>query len=509
LAFSTGIHWNIKSLYKARNGISGPKPHLIFGNLFDIKGMSSLKQKQYLIGKYGKIVGLYYGCRPAVQVVDPELCKHIQVKHFQYFVDRPHSLSAVFHPAMKGSIQLSRGQRWKDIRSVQTPAFSTSKLKQMFKSIDGSIDTFLDILAKKQQQNISDTNNNNTNDFNIYAMFELLAADIIGRTCFGYETNVQTMTADNKYHLSNARPSPKWLRYVGYCFPSMSPLVNKFCDLVDLIKHRLNLQPTGRLLDMSQDFMDFKLRSNSNQKRKDLLQLMLDTVNSQTGIDRNYSKNKQSISLSESEIRANCGFNYLAGSRTTGSTLGFVAHILVNHPDVQERVRQEVRELYETDGRLDYNTVTKLEYMECVINETMRLYPSSIDFAARETIADYKYSNNITIPKGTAIQFATYYMHRDPDYWPEPEKFDPERFSSGGSRRHEWHPYAWQPFGSGPRNCPGVRLAYFMMKLCLAKLLINYRLEPGPRTELGDIDLETKIILMFPKNGVFVKVVKI
>ncbi|XP_054156810.1 cytochrome P450 3A11-like, partial [Oppia nitens] len=487
-----------------RNGISGPKPHLIFGNLFDFKGMSSLEQKDYLIGKYGKTVGLYYGCKPVVLVADPELAKHIQIKDFQYFNDRTLSLKIITHPIIDGSVHLKCGQRWRDLRSVLSPMFSGSKLRKLYELIDSSIDTFLDILAKNQQ-------NKDDNDFDIYELFKRLTADLTARTAFGVQTNVQTAT-DSKFLdamnlLFNSHPYSKWYRILSFCFPRFSPLFNQFSRLDDQIDCLMNRSANGQLIDITKEIIDLRKNASINTKHTDILQSMFDNnVDNNTKTIDDINDNKQSIKLTDYEIQGNCIFFYIAGYRNASITLGFVAHILVNYPDIQERVRQEVRELYASDGRLDYNTLSKLEYMECVINETMRLYPPSVAFATREANADYTY-DNITIPKGTVIQFANYYMHRDPDYWPEPEKFDPERFSSG--RRHEWHPYSWQTFGNGPRSCVGLRLAYFEMKLCLAKLLINYRLEPGPRTELGDIVRETKLISMVPKNGVFVKIVKI
>ncbi|CAG2118589.1 unnamed protein product [Medioppia subpectinata] len=291
--------------------------------------------------------------------------------------------------------------------------------------------------------------------------------------------------------------------------------------------------PNGILFDMARDIIQLR-KENPSLRRKDLLQLMLDTKMSTeemssmsyekmtAGNDKesqangqNGAKNgtngvkhgvKSDIVLTEDEIKANSVLFYEAGYETTSTALGFMAHILVNYPDIQERVREEVRQLHENEGKLDFNCVNKLEYLECVLNETMRIYPPVITFVSRECLQDYKYKD-ITIPKGAGVQIATHYLHHDPDYWPEPEVFDPERFSA--DRKHEIHPNSWQPFGSGPRNCIGLRFALFEAKLALAKLLLNYRLIPGPKTEMGALTTDIKIITLTPKNGVYVKAVKL
>ena len=169
-------------------------------------------------------------------------------------------------------------------------------------------------------------------------------------------------------------------------------------------------------------------------------------------------------------------------------------------------MRQEVIDLYESEGKLDFNTVTKLQYMEWVLNETMRLYPPLVNGSTRECLADYKYKDMI-IPKGATVVMCTHYLHHDPQYWSDPEQFDPMRFSP--ERRHEINASSYQPFGNGPCNCIGMRLAYLKMKLTLAKLLLEYRLESGPHTEIGELITKYKLLSVAPKNGVYVKAIRI
>ncbi|KAI1288438.1 Cytochrome P450 3A16 [Halotydeus destructor] len=138
--------------------------------------------------------------------------------------------------------------------------------------------------------------------------------------------------------------------------------------------------------------------------------------------------------------------------------------------------------------------------MDCVINETMRVYPPVSSFITRRALEDYKY-NDITIPKGAGIVVPVYQIHHDARYWPEPETFDPDRFAHG-----KVNPITWQPFGAGPRNCIGMRFAILEVKLALAVLLSSFKIVPGPRTEIGNIAVDYKVLTMCPKNGVYVKV---
>lgn len=197
---------------------------------------------------------------------------------------------------------------------------------------------------------------------------------------------------------------------------------------------------------------------------------------------------------------------FVQGYETTSTALGFITHMLVNHIDVQDRVREEAFELFEREGKFDYNTVSQLSYMEAVIYETMRILPPVTLFVTRTCLSDFKYKD-ITIPAGAGITVPVYQLHHDPRNWEEPEKFDPERFM--GINKGNVNPIAFQPFGSGPRNCIGMRFAILEIKLTLARLLTEYRLEAGPNTEIDSLKLTYKPIVMTPAKGIFVRAVPV
>jgi cytochrome P450 len=354
---------------------------------------------------------------------------------------------------------------------------------------------------------------------------------VIGRTAFGIQTNVQKDPNDKFLRATKDVFNTKiniGLFMIVYFLPEADLILYPFRRLEEIVKNMFGKSPTGVLLDMCTNIINLR-KQNPHFRRKDLLQLMLDTkisndelssmsneqLTASNEMDENMTNGvlkitqkstKKEYNLTDDEIKANCVLFFEAGYETTSTALGFVAHILVNYPEVQEKVREEVQELYAKEGKLDYNTVTKLQYMEWVLNETMRIYPPVTTFASREVLSDYKYKD-ITIPKGAQVMFPIYYLHHDSDSWQEPEKFDPMRFSP--ERRSQIHPSSWQPFGNGPRNCIGMRFALLEAKLALSKLLLKFRFESGPKTEIGELALDCKLITLTPKNGVFVKAIKL
>ena len=510
-----------------RCGIPGPEPHLIFGNLFDgIEGKSMDEKQKYLIEKYGKIVGYYTGARINVLVADPELVKLIQIKDFQYFTDRTSHAKYIF-PSWKanGAILKVCGEKWKQIRCILTPSFSSAKIKAMTPIVDGSVNSFLTAIDEKS--NIGE-------EFDIYDLYLKLTAEVIIKCAFGFRTDLQKHT-DNEIlkaaKLLLQSKVNKIVFLVFNCFPEISPIIHLWRSIVDTILIHLNVGPFGVLWKWSSQMIEIR-KLNPGERRSDLLQAMLDSRFSRKEIStmneeklttvydklsnqvspslvnnlKNMDKSTDSIGLTEDEIKSNCIMFLNAGYDTSSTVLAYVTHFLVNFPEVQNRLRDEINALFERDGKLDYNTITGLQYMEWVFNEAMRLYPPLITMISRQCLSDYKYQD-ITIPKGAMVVIAIHRLHHDPEYWPQPDVFDPMRFSP--ENRSEIRQGTWQPFGDGPRNCVGMRFAYLVMKLALAKLLLNYSLEKSPSTEIGTLATQLKLATTVPKNGVWLKLKKL
>jgi cytochrome P450 family 6 len=129
---------------------------------------------------------------------------------------------------------------------------------------------------------------------------------------------------------------------------------------------------------------------------------------------------------------------------------------LAMNPDIQAKLREEIMTgLESNNGKVSYEMLHEFKYLHKVIQESLRKYPP-IPNTQRRCTKDYQIPNTtLTIQKGTSIQFNMYSIHRDPEYYPEPEKFDPERFSDENIKAR--HPMAFIPFGDGPRNCIGIR----------------------------------------------------
>jgi cytochrome P450 len=195
--------------------------------------------------------------------------------------------------------------------------------------------------------------------------------------------------------------------------------------------------------------------------KDDLLGMMLAMRDAETG-----------EGMSDLQARDEVVTLFFAGHETTAATMTWAFYLLSRHPEVQERVREELQEVL--GGRVPtFTDLQKLTYTQQVINEVLRLYPSAYLFA-REAVAEDSI-DGYPIPPNVLIFITPYITHRDPKYYPAPERFDPDRFTPeqvAGRPRHHYF-----PFGEGPHVCIGNNFALMEMQLILASALQRFRLK--------------------------------
>ncbi|RZU48044.1 cytochrome P450 [Fluviicoccus keumensis] len=170
-----------------------------------------------------------------------------------------------------------------------------------------------------------------------------------------------------------------------------------------------------------------------------------------------------------------------AAHETTTSAIVAMAYALAKYPEAQERVRTEIREAV-GDGAPSYEALDALAFTTRVFQECLRLWGSSHTMP-RKALRDVVYKN-YTIPAGTMVFISPSFVHRQPEFWTEPDRFDPERFGDG-RKEHRQHRHLFMPFGGGAHKCIGMHLAELQLKIFFVNLLRRYRLAlPDPAYEM-------------------------
>lgn len=198
-------------------------------------------------------------------------------------------------------------------------------------------------------------------------------------------------------------------------------------------------------------------RQHSNQQHNDLLDMLLETRYEDTG-----------KGMATQQLIDEIKILFIAGHETTANALTFTLHLLANHPEVQQKIHEELIAIY-TETNDVVEQLQKMTYTNAVINESMRLYPPAW-ITDRENVED-DILLGYPIKKGTLIGISFYELHRNPKYWKDPEVFNPERFL--GEQKKESMTYFY-PFGAGPRMCIGFGFAIYEMGLALSYIVKKY-----------------------------------
>lgn len=188
-----------------------------------------------------------------------------------------------------------------------------------------------------------------------------------------------------------------------------------------------------------------------------------------------------------------------AGHETTSTVLSWALHFLSIHPEWQEKIYNEIKEVC-GDNALSAKHLDKLELLEMFTNETMRLYPPAWSFARRALEDDDILGHEIK--KNDVVSISPYLLHHDTRFWENPFKFNPMRFSKEETSKR--HPVSFIPFGLGPRACIGEKLSRMEMKMLLSTTVINYKLIPSKKIK---VEME-QVLTLRPKNGVFLSLEK-
>ncbi len=216
-------------------------------------------------------------------------------------------------------------------------------------------------------------------------------------------------------------------------------------------------------------------------KARNLRQLLLEIVGSRrdSGNPETYdflsmymhATDKQGVAFSDAELLDELITLIVAGFETSANTLNWVWYLLASHPDVEEQIIAESRKLIPKVSAVSADTLANMVYTQQVLEETLRLYPPVWLFTRRSCAEDELH--DFDVPNDTDIYLSPFILHRTAKHWPDPERFDPDRFAAANSAKKEL-PYF--PFSLGPRRCLGEYFSFLEMKVHLGLLLPRFRM---------------------------------
>lgn len=422
--------------------------------------------------------GIFDGRQPVLCITDPAMVKTILIKEcYSFFTNRRNfRLNGPLYDA----VSIAEDDQWRRIRSVLSPSFTSGRLKEMFDIMKQHSAVLISSMKKKADKD---------EPLEMKEFFGPYSMDVVTSTAFSVD--IDSLNNPSDPFVTNIKKMLKFdffspILLTVVIFPFMGPILEKL-DFAFF--------PTSVTDFFYAALQKIKIdREGSKQKtRVDFLQLMIDSQQN--------NDSKQDKGLTDHEILSQAMIFLAAGYETTSSSLTFLSYNLATNSQVMKKLQEEVDATFPNKAPIQYQELMQMEYLDCVINESLRLFPiaSRLERVAKASVE----INGFVIPKGMVVMVPTWPMHRDPEIWPEAEKFKPERFSK--ENKETIDPYSYMPFGAGPRNCIGMRFALVVMKLAIVEILQRYSFSVCKETEIP-IELGIKELLQ-PKRPIKLKLV--
>ncbi|XP_069699694.1 cytochrome P450 4C1-like isoform X2 [Periplaneta americana] len=465
-------------LVRLVNRLPGPPAYPIVGTMlpFILAPRRDLMRKLLEENdKYQPLFRTWLGGMPEVNLLKPEFVETVlgSSKH----LDKASSYKFL-EPWLGTGLLTSTGSKWHSHRKLITPTFH-------FKILDNFVEVFSEkseILVNKLKKEIG------SQGFDVYPYITRCALDIICETAMGTPVHAQE-DSESDYvtavydmsELSIHRMFRPWL-YPDWIF-NLSPAGRRHNQCLRTLHEftKRVIQERKQLHEKSQKKPETSAESEDDtlgkKKRKAFLDLLLEASH-------------DGVSLTDEELREEVDTFMFEGHDTTSAAICWTILLLGLHPEIQNRAYEELEEIFQGSDRAPtMKDLTELKYLERVIKESLRLYPS-VPMIGRELKEDVQIGS-YTIPRGVTATTHIYSIHRNPDHFPNPEVFDPDNFLP--ERVANRHPYAYIPFSAGPRNCIGQKFALLEEKTMLAYILRNYEVRSLDKME--DVNLMVELIL--------------
>lgn len=500
------ISFKIRYQFWKKRNVPYLQPTFPIGNMQD-----SFKQKHFAytsqefynrLKHYGDFAGVFFFKKPVLIVLTPEFAKTILVKDFQYFVDRGIYFNKEDDP-LSANLFFIEGDEWRHLRNKISPTFSSGKIKVMFH-------TMLDV-AENLVKHFSSLSSDLNEPIEIREYLARFTTDVIGSCGFGIDCN------------SIADPKSEF-RAMGKKMFNFSQWKNLKIFLGMLMRKEaralrmvFNDEETTNFVMQIVD-KTIKHRKENKIKRNDFMQLMINLYKDET-------EEATEDSLTLKEIAAQSFVFFFAGFETSSTTMTYALHELAVNPEFQDKLRTEINEGFDKNGgTLTYDSILAMTYLDQVINgwfelhqtnsetnektfilETLRKYPP-VASLHRMLTKDYTLPNGSILPQGNFVFLPTYAFHHDPEFFPNPSKFDPDRFSE--EIKATRHPFAFLPFGEGPRICIGLRFGLIQTKVGLAMLLRKFKFGVCHKTNIT-LKIDNIHMLFVPLGEVWLNIEKI
>ena len=399
---------------------------------------------------YGRVVQLDLGPRRMILISHPEDIKYVLQDNNKNYTKGYDMVK----PLMGEGLVSSDGELWLRQRRIIQPLFNRPNLVSLLPMMEQAARETIETWKARRDPD---------QPLDMAAEMMLLTQTIILRTMFSADLGNQSKRISADFGAT--------LEYMNSILMSPHPLLQQ----LPTATNRRFKSALARLEGIVYQFIAER-RARGEHDRSDLLAVLMQARDPETG-----------EGMSDQQMRDEIMTIFLAGHETTATLLSWTFFLLGQNPEQEARLRAEIEAVL--GGRAaTADDINRLPYTRQVLDEALRLYPPAWMFA-RQPIADDEVGG-CRIPAGQMVTLSPWVTHRLPEYWPDPQRFDPDRFlpEAAASRPR----FAYFPFGGGPRQCIGMPFTYLEAPLLLTMILQNFsQLKLLPGQEIRPIPMAT------------------
>ncbi|XP_036034607.1 cytochrome P450 4B1 isoform X2 [Onychomys torridus] len=453
-----GLLLRRQKLARALDSFPGPPTHWLFGHALEIQKLGSLDKvvswSQQFPYAHSLWLGQFIGF---LNIYEPDYAK------------------AVYSRGGKGLLVLD-GPKWFQHRKLLTPGFHYDVLKPYAAIFAESTRIMLDKWEKKASENKS---------FDIFCDVGHMALDTLMKCTFG-KGDSGLSDRDSSYYLAVSeltllvQQRIESFQYHNDFLYWRTPHGQRFlraCQIAHDHTDQIIRQRKAALQDEKEQ------KKIQQRKHLDFLDILLG------------ARDEGGSKLSDADLRAEVDTFMFEGHDTTTSGISWFLYCMALYPEHQQRCREEVHEILGDQDSFQWDDLAKMTYLTMCIKECFRLYPP-VPQVYRQLSKPVTFVDGRSLPAGSLISMHIYALHRNSAVWPDPEVFDPLRFSPENVAGR--HPFAFMPFSAGPRNCIGQQFAMNEMKVVTALCLLRFEFSLDP----SKLPIKLPQLVLRSKNGI-------
>ncbi|XP_031352899.1 cytochrome P450 4C1-like isoform X1 [Photinus pyralis] len=344
----------------------------------------------------------------------------------------------------------SSGMKWWKRRKMTGPAFSIGTMRKFVEAFKEHAERFTQLIERESKKKYTE----------IEPLVSKSTMHVVCETVMGTKLDEDNEEV-GKYLAASHRIGELFIHQLSrpwYAFLPIYPLTPSYWESRKVLKVLHDF--THNIIQ--EKWKNFAIKGASLKRGAGLLDLLIE--------------NSLDERIPVADIREEADAFMFAGHDTTTSMICFALLLLASHSEVQQKVYEEVEGVFsKTDDSTFYEDLQSMRYLDQVLKETLRLYPSG-PMISRYITEEMTTHTGYTLPKGTNVNVRIYDIHHDPKLYPDPYKFDPERFSPENCKNR--HPFAYLAFSAGPRGCMGNKFSLLMGKTIISSILREYEVMP-------------------------------